>query len=258
MTPAEAAELLAYAGTFDGRKASLIAAKAWADALHDVPLDQDTFRAIAAFYGTNTLDAAARFDPTKRRWLEPHHVRYHRQQIRNSRLNEANVMYAGNPDETPVESIQNRRALISAAASGQLPPQTTTKALTSGEPVDADGRGRAMLRAIGRESLSRRPEFAAPCPHCLAPAGQPCTNSHGKRRLDAHPSRIEASRAVNSGKTPTDNSAATEEIDRRRAAAAAHMARLSDEERDQLAKFQEDLRKEPTEDGDTKPEATES
>lgn len=256
MNAAEAARLLGHAAAFDNRTVGEASARAWAMALRDIPLDQDTLDAVAAFYGTNTLDASARFDPTKRRWIEPHHVRYHRQQIRNSRLNEANVMYAGNPDETPAESIQNRRALISAAASGKVPAQTATKALTTGEPVDADGRGRAMLRAIGRESLSRRPEFAAPCPHCLAPAGQPCTNSHGKRRLDAHPSRIDASRAVNSGKTPTDHSAATEEIDRRRAAAAAHMARLSDEERDQLAKFQEELRKDPA--ADDEPEAPES
>ncbi|MEU8968094.1 hypothetical protein AB0D11_02265 [Streptomyces monashensis] len=256
MNAAEAARLLGHAAAFDNRTVGEATARAWATALRDIPLDQDTLDAVAAFYGANTFDTASRFDPTKRRWLEPHHVRYHRQQIRNGRLADANVMYAGNPDETPVESIQNRRALISAAASGEAPAQTTTKALTTGEPVDANGRGRAMLRAIGRESLSRRPEFAAPCPHCLAPTGQPCTNGHGHQRRDAHPSRIEASRAINSGETPSNHSAATEEIDRRRAAAAAHMARMSEEERDQLAKFQEELRKDPADDDE--PEAAES
>jgi hypothetical protein len=256
MNAAEAARLLGHAAAFDNRTVGEAAARAWAIALRDIPLDQDTLDAVAAFYGTNTLDAASRFDPTKRRWIEPHHVRYHRQQIRNARVIEANVMYAGNPDETPVESIRNRRALISAAASGRLPPQTTTKALTTGEPIDADGRGRAMLRAIGRESLSRRPELAAACPHCLAPAGQPCTNGRGQRRRDAHPTRIEASLAVNSGEPPTNHAAATDEIDRRRAAAAAHFARMSDEDRARLAKFQEALREAPTEDDE--PEARES
>ncbi|MEU5596611.1 hypothetical protein [Streptomyces sp. NPDC020298] len=253
MNAAEAARLLGHAAAFDNRTVGEAAARAWAAALHDIPYDQDAIDAVTAFYGTNTLDTATRFDPSKRRWLEPHHVRYHRQQIRNTRLAKTAVMYDGNPDETGRESIASRKALHSAAASGHLPPQTTTAALTSGDSVDADGRGSAILRTIGRETTSRRPELTAPCPHCHAPAGQSCESGRGRRRLDAHPTRIEASRAINSGKTAVDHNAVAEEIDRRRAAAQAHLGRLTDEERDQLAKFEEKLREEPAEDGTDKP-----
>lgn len=255
MNAAEAARLLGHAAAFDNRTVGEAAARAWAAALNDIPYDQDVIDAVTAFYGTNTLDAAAKYDPSKRRWIEPHHIRFHRQQIRNARLGKTAVLYDGNPNETGIESIASRKALYSAAASGQLPPQTPTAALASGETVDATGRGSALLRSVGRETLSRRPEFAAPCPHCLAAAGHPCTSGQGRRRLDAHPSRIDASRALNSGKQPTDHRAAAEEIDRRRAAAQAHLSNLSDEERTRLIEFEEELRKEPTDD---EPETTAS
>lgn len=226
MTPEEAIRLLAHAAAFDNRQPSRVAAQAWAAALRDIPLDQDTLDAVAAFYGTVTLDDAAKFDPTKRRWLEPHHVRYHRQKIRNARLAEANFLYDGDPDETAIDSIANRRALLSAAASGQVSPQTPAAAITSGEAVDSEGRGRAILNAIGRETLSRRPELAAPCPHCDAAAGRPCTNLHGKRRRDAHPSRIDASRQVRAGETPVAREEAERETERRRAASRYALAAL--------------------------------
>ncbi|MEU8473722.1 zinc finger domain-containing protein [Streptomyces hygroscopicus] len=226
MTPDEAVRLLAHAAAFDNRQPSRVAAQAWAAALRDIPLDQDTLDAVAAFYGTVTLDDAAKFDPTKRRWLEPHHVRYHRQKIRNARLGEANVMYDGNPDETAIESITNRRALLSAAASGQFPAQAPAAALTSSEAVDAEGRGRAILNAVGRETLSRRPEFAAPCPHCAAEVGRPCVNGRGQRRRDAHPSRIVASRQARAGETPAAREDVERELDRRRAASANALAAL--------------------------------
>ncbi|MEU1800833.1 hypothetical protein [Streptomyces sp. NPDC019937] len=226
MTPDEAKQLLAHAAAFDNRQPSIVATKAWAAALRDIPLDQDTLDAVAAFYGSTTLDGAARFDPTKRRWLEPHHVRHHRQQIRNARLADANVMYEGRPNESGAESIRNRRALLAAAASGQLPPRTPTAAITSGPAVDAEGRGRAILNAVGRETLSRRPEFAAPCPHCAAGAGRPCVNGRGQRRRDAHPTRIDASRLTNSGENPADRAETEREIQRRLAASRAALAAL--------------------------------
>lgn len=228
MTPAEAARLLGHAAAFDNRTVGEAAARGWASALHDIPLDQDAIDAVIAFYGTNTLSDADKFDPTKRRWLEPHHVRYHRQKIRSARLANAKVMYDGNPDETAIESIENRRALYAAVGSGQLPPNAARAELTGGESVDAEGRGRELLRAVGRESLSRRPELAAPCPHCNAAAGRPCVNGRGDRRVDAHPSRIEASHNINTGKAPAGREEIENEIDRRRAAAAAVAAQLTE------------------------------
>ncbi|MFI9235814.1 hypothetical protein [Streptomyces sp. NPDC053079] len=226
MTPTEAGQLLAHAAAFDNRQPSTIAAKAWASALRDIPLDQDTLDAVAAFYGSTTLDGAAKFDPTKRRWLEPHHVRHHRQQIRNARLADANALYDGVPGETGAQSIQNMRALTRAAASGQTPPQASRAAITSGQSVDADGRGRAILNAIGREALSRRPELAAPCPHCGAEVGVPCHNGRHQRRRDAHPSRIEASRHLAAGQSLDARAEAERELERRRETSRTALAAL--------------------------------
>lgn len=255
MNASEAARLLGHAAAFDNRTVGEAAARAWAAALSDIPYDQDVIDAVIAFYGTNTLDASAKYDPSKRRWIEPHHVRYHRQQIRNARLDKTAVMYAGNPLETGEESIESRRALFAAAASGQIPPQTTTAALTSGESVDAEGRGSALLRQVGREALSRRPEFAAACPYCFAEPGKPCIDGRGQRRRDAHPIRIQASRALAAGQPLPTREDIDREINRRRAAAQAHLAHLTDDDRAQLAKFEQQLREDPAEADNEEPEA---
>lgn len=214
MNIVEAGQLLGRASMFDNRKPSAGAAIAWASALADVPFDDDALAAVDAFYGTNTLAVSEKFDPTKKRWLEPHHVRHHRQQIRNARHTSANATYSGRPDEIGAESARNIRALNSAAADGRIEP----RAIESGKGVDAEGRGRALLRSIGRDSVSRRPEFAAPCPHCAAEVGKPCTTGHGRKLLDAHPTRIEASRLVRAGETPIDRAEAEAEKQQRIAA----------------------------------------
>lgn len=224
MNPTEAGRLLAHAASFDNRQPSRAANVAWAAALWNIPADDDTFAAVARFYGD--LDPNDRFDPTKRRWLEPHHVRYHRRQIRNARLSQVNATYSGNPDETSVEAIRNSRALTKAAADGQLEPTPVRAAIDSGRGVDPTGKGAAILRDVGRQSMSRRPEFAAPCPHCRASTGKPCVNGSGERRREAHPSRIDASRAVNSGQPAPGAEQVQQEIDRRRAASRSVLESL--------------------------------
>ncbi|MFK0297225.1 hypothetical protein ACIQU6_43090, partial [Streptomyces sp. NPDC090442] len=47
MTPADAAELLSLCAAFDRRTIGEADAHAWARALHDVPLDEDTRTAVA-------------------------------------------------------------------------------------------------------------------------------------------------------------------------------------------------------------------
>lgn len=222
MNVEEAKQLLGRAAAFDNRKPSLAAAIAWAAALHDIPLDDDTIAAITTFYGTNTLAVSEKFDPTKKRWLEPHHVRHHRQQIRNARIATTNAMYGGRPDEIGAESARNLRALYSAVADGRVAP----RAIESRKGADAEGRGLAILRSIGRDSISRRPELAAACPHCAAQAGRPCVNGHGQKRRDAHPTRIEASRLVRAGEAPIQREETERERQRRLAASRAALAQL--------------------------------
>jgi hypothetical protein len=80
MNPTEAGQLLAHAAAFDNRRPSVAAAQAWAAALHDIPLDADALGAVARYYGT------AEASEPGGKWLQPHHVRRHRQAIRDERL----------------------------------------------------------------------------------------------------------------------------------------------------------------------------
>jgi hypothetical protein len=85
MNPTEAAQLLAHAAAFDNRKPSAAASKAWAAALHDVPLDEDALTAVARYYGVDDPQA------TGQRWIQPHHVRAHRKAIRRERIDAAPI-----------------------------------------------------------------------------------------------------------------------------------------------------------------------
>lgn len=165
---------------------------------------------------------------------------------RNDRLarhTEAEPPYGDFGDASYKTALHDERRAI---ADGRAEP-VVVPALPPGETVaEYEGRGRALLNAVGRESISRRPELTAPCPHCTAAAGRPCTNGRGERRVDAHPSRIEASRAVAAGETPVAREDIEQEIERRRQAAAAAAARLTDEDRARLAEFEQQLRDDDT------------
>lgn len=175
---------------------------------------------------------------------------------RNDRLDrhtEAEPPYGDFGDASYKAALLDERKAI---ADGRADP-VAIPALTSGqEPAMYEGRGRALLRSVGREVISRRPEFTAPCPHCLAAPGRPCSNGKGQRRRDAHPSRIEASRAMAAGEPPTDRHAVEHEMERRRAAAQAHLGRLSDEDRTRLAEFEEQLRQDPVETNESEASAS--
>ena len=115
MTPDEAKRLLAACAAYDNRKPSLIAAQAWATALEDVPLDDDTFTAVARFYG----DIGPGMEEGSR-WIQPHHVRRIRAQIRRERLE--NFTYEpADPNESGEEYLRNLRAQQEAVASGRKP-----------------------------------------------------------------------------------------------------------------------------------------
>ena len=172
---------------------------------------------------------------------------------RLSRHTEAEPPYGDFGDVSYKAALMDERKAI---ADGRTSP-TVVPALPPGEqPAMYEGRGRALLRSVGRDAVSRRPEFTAACPYCLAAPGQPCTNGKGQPRRDAHPTRIEASRAMAAGEAPVDRHAVEIEEERRRAAARAHVEQLAAEDRARLAEFQDELRKTPAEADE--PEATAS
>ncbi|MCX5607058.1 hypothetical protein OHB39_05605 [Streptomyces sp. NBC_00047] len=209
MTPADAAEVLALCAAFDLRTIGEADARAWAYALRDLPLDDDTRQAVADHYGVTEKRAT------------PADVRRIRARIREARIGAAHPVYNGNPTETGAQFTERRRAQLAAAADGHLPPQTITQALDAappaavlalaagvGRPVDEEPRPyitpeqRSALRAPLPNQRAALPALAVPCPveTCRAGRRRLCkrgagvelrTNVHGRRR-DAYAVEVTA------------------------------------------------------------------
>ena len=234
MTPEESVLLVRYVRALcPQQKFDEFTPDAWLDIL--APYDIDEIRAAVSRHVTagNAFVAVGEIAAQIRK-------------ARNDRLarhTEAEPPY-GDLDDASYKAalIAERRAI----ADGHREP-TTIPALPPGDTNSYENRARALLRLVGRDTPSRRPEFAAPCPYCHSPASQPCTNGQGRTRRDAHPTRIEASRAVAAGEPPVDHQAIRDEIDRRRAAAHAYSDHLGDEDRASLAEFKQKLRAHPDE-----------
>ena len=201
MTPADAAELLALCAAFDHRSAGESAARAWAYALRDIPLDDDTRTAVADHYGVTE------------KWINPADVRRIRARIRGERIGAAHPVYEPPQDEleTGAEFALRRREQIAAAADGTLPPQTITQALDAAPPREVlalvAGVGRSIddeprpyvnegTRAAIRKTLPGRRaelvELAVACPNelCRAAVRRLCKSSRGvELRTGVHGAR---------------------------------------------------------------------
>ncbi|MEU3613143.1 hypothetical protein ABZ725_12660 [Streptomyces sp. NPDC006872] len=202
MTPADAAELLTLCAAFDRRTIGESDARAWAYALRDIPLDDDTRDAVADHYGQTEA------------WITPAHVRTIRAGRRAQRIETAHPVYDGNPDESSVEFTERRRAQLAAAAGGALPVRTIGQALDAVPPREvlalAAGVGRSVdddprpyvapeTRAVIRKTLPGRRaalvELAVACPHeqCRAAVRRLCRSSRGvELRTGVHGARRDA------------------------------------------------------------------
>lgn len=208
MTPADAAELLTLCAAFDRRTVGEADARAWAAALNAVPLDDDARAAVARHYAETD------------RWITPAHVIRQRAAIRADRIQRANVLDDGRPDETPAQYLARRRALTAAIGDGRLTPQTATQAvgrapstappaLTGGPHPDVVARlaaiGRTIPPAAADDLAPYRPRRAhrealaeaglpdpldVPCRTCAADPGQACRTPRGRTRVDPHGARI--------------------------------------------------------------------
>jgi hypothetical protein len=202
MNANEAAELLAHCSGFDNRQPSIAAAKSWAAALHDLPLDQDTRNAVAAYYTTPPQH------PGERLWILPHHIRTLRSKIRSKRLE--NFQYEPLPDETVSEFMARYRSQVQAIASGRVAAPTGQLAL-AGNPSkefvrELETRGWSVGRAVSdsdEEQLADTVRRAGPlgieCPTCAAAVGRPCKTPGGtdkqpmgKARSKPHSARLRA------------------------------------------------------------------
>lgn len=206
MNQKEAAELLGYCSGFDNRKPSLVAAIAWAAALHDVPLDQDAKDAVASYYTTPPKD------PDAKLWILPHHVRTLRSKIRSKRLE--NFQYEPVDGETVPEYLARLRGQTQAIASGRVAPPSGRLAIEGGPSkefmAELEARGWEGNRTVDGEdtveaelldSVRRSGPLGIECPvdACRAAIGRPCKGPGGsekqpmgKPRLEPHRARVRA------------------------------------------------------------------
>lgn len=245
MNAEEAAELLAHCSGFDNRQPSVAAAKSWAAALYDVPLDRDTRNAVAAYYTTPPKD------PDAKLWILPHHVRTLRSKIRSARLE--NFQYEPLPDETPAEFLARYKGQVQAIASGQRPAPTAELSPRKGEPprelmAGLADRGWAGNRLVEDEesagaelvdAVHRSGPLGVVCPveRCRAEIGKPCKSPGGtdkqplgKPRLKPHSARARA--AAGEPEATTEERAA--QVRRIQQMSAAHLARQAEEIPDAL------------------------
>ncbi|MFC8009107.1 zinc finger domain-containing protein [Streptomyces cinereoruber] len=240
MNADEAAELLGHCSGFDNRQPSIVAAKSWASALYDVPLDDDTKAAVATYYTTPPQN------PNERLWILPHHVRTLRSKIRSARLE--NFQYEPRPDETTGEYLARYRGQVQAIASGRFPAPTSRPQLEGGPHP----RVLAELESIGWQgnrtvpdeddsspqprlvdTVRRTGPLGIQCPTCSAEIGHPCksgisTAKHplGKPLGKPHIAR----RRVAAGEPAVDPARQAAEEDRIREASRLALARLQAEQ----------------------------
>jgi hypothetical protein len=204
MNPREAAELLGHCAAFDNRKPSQGAAIAWAAALHDVPLDDDSKAAVASYYTTPPKD------PDGKLWILPHHVRTLRSKIRSARLE--NFQYEPLPDESPAEFLARYKGQVQAIASGRVAAPSGRLAIEGGPSrqftAELEARGWNVGQDVPDENtveadlvdaVHRSGPLGIECPvqACKAAIGRPCKGPGGsdkqpmgKPRLKPHNARI--------------------------------------------------------------------
>lgn len=233
MNPTEAAALLAHCSGFDNRQPSVAAAQSWAAALRDLPFDQDTRDAVAAYYTTPPKD------PDAKLWILPHHVRTLRAKLRNARLE--NFQYEPIDGETTGQYLARYRGQLRAVAAGHVPPQTGRLALEGGPHRQFTDELAAQGWEVGRtvpdsdeqaaiDTVRRAGPLGVRCPTCEAHMGRPCKTPGGsekqplgKPRLRPHSARIRA--AQGRDEITAEQRAAEEQ--RRRDASAAYLARMA-------------------------------
>lgn len=223
MNPTEAARLLAYAAAFDNRRPSEAAARAWADALPDIPADDDARAAIARYYATPPKN------PDDRLWIQPHDVRTHRRAIRSARAE--HFAYTPPTDDNDPRFLANYRRQLDAVASGQVPTPPALP-MRGGPHPSIEGRLAGAVRGLPDEieAVKRPGPLGVECPRCKAAIGRPCRlpgatqrTGIGKERSTPHPDRIRAADPQHA--EPAEDPA---EIERRRQAARRALAELPD------------------------------
>jgi hypothetical protein len=150
MTPAEAAEALATAAAYDNRTISEIAARAWAEALPDIPLADARITIVTHYRNT-------------REWIMPADIRNAVATLRRERVRD---MATPVPPETihPDDTAKERawvRAYVSAIGAGLNPDDADSAACALVEaprwPIETATRPVAALIQQCADTLPRIP-----------------------------------------------------------------------------------------------------
>lgn len=234
MNRSEASLLLGHCAAFDNRNDSKAAATAWAAALYDVPLDDDTRAVVAAYYTTPPKD------PDQRLWIMPHHVRTLRSKIRSARLE--NFQYEPVAGESTAEYLTRYRGQVQAIASGRHAIPPSRHAIEGGPSrqfmAELEAHGWEGVRTIDEEGrpveaelideVRRSGPLGLVCPTCQAAIGRPCKTPGGsekqplgKPRVKPHTARLRAA-SGRDGQTPEQRAAEEQRI---RDMSARHLAR---------------------------------
>ncbi|MGW6461021.1 zinc finger domain-containing protein [Streptomyces sp. NPDC055078] len=196
----------------------------------------DVWGEILAPYAVDEARAAVIAIARRQPWISPAEIVTEIKERRAERIELANVVYDGTPGETGAESAASVRALITAAADGRTPPQSIRASLgTADRPAlppgtPATGRAAAVLATVG-QAIPRVREgvvnvLAVVCRVCGATPGAGC-RTNGRRRADAHPTRLDDARRAAAGLPPVDPAEDAREQDRRLAASAHAAARAA-------------------------------
>ncbi|WP_327047270.1 hypothetical protein OG320_05095 [Microbispora sp. NBC_01189] len=178
MNPSEAAVLLGIAAAFDRRTVGEVDARAWAEALADVALD-DARAAVVEHYRESA------------RWLMPADVRTRVKAMRRARL-EREVLPA--PPAELCDDVKGYKAAldrrIAQIADGW------SKGLALDAPKGQHRPTEAYRKARGEDARHdlRVASLHLPCPHCKAAPGAVCVNAVGKPLATepAHEARLVA------------------------------------------------------------------
>lgn len=202
MNLTETTALLNGIAMYDNRDVDLEAAKVWQPHLADVTFTE----AAAAVH--------AHFDHTSA-WIMPSDVMNRIRAARSARLAAANLIYDGDPSETPQQYLANIRNRIAAIAAGEATPplpqalgRRPVRELLAAE-ADATQLPPAIADALER---ARAAGYGNPCPACGADPGKPCRRSSGKRMTGTHPSRETAGQCTTFHGQPNVNDQSGSEV----------------------------------------------
>jgi hypothetical protein len=215
MTPSQTAELLTFCAAFDRRTIGKADVLAWHTVLADID-HEAAKQAVTQHYAVET------------RWIMPADIRG---AVHRNRSAAADSIHGpglpaeipdADPDDIPAYLAAIRQQRTRAANGHELRPRPVRELLA--------GIGHGI--PPGLEDVKRPGPLGDDCPKCHAAIGRPCRTPNGKERAP-HPAR--------NGET-TDPETEAAEFERRRAAARDRLNRLTPQERNQLAEFQQELR----------------